>query len=121
MIPICNFKFIFKELLTLESKSKSSIALENLYSSRKLPLTAFNRIQAAEKISNVEKPSSFPHDYIKVNKGIVEEVINFGYLFIRLLEYNATINAYMITFIYLEYQHLFFKLSARSKLFRDSP
>ncbi|XP_058803297.1 WD repeat-containing protein 75 [Phymastichus coffea] len=65
-----------QELLTLESKSESSKALENLSASRNLPLTAFNRLVAAERITNVEK-TSVVHDYIKgISKNAVEELLS---------------------------------------------
>ncbi|XP_001602638.1 WD repeat-containing protein 75 [Nasonia vitripennis] len=65
-----------QELLTLESKSESKITLENLSASRNLPLTAFSRITAAEKITNTEKPASYVHDYTRLSgKGAVEELL----------------------------------------------
>ncbi|XP_014214373.1 WD repeat-containing protein 75 [Copidosoma floridanum] len=65
-----------QELLALETKSESSIALENLSVNRDLPITAFSRILPAEKISNVEKSISYVHDYLKTtNKGIGEMLL----------------------------------------------
>ncbi|XP_011502837.1 PREDICTED: WD repeat-containing protein 75 [Ceratosolen solmsi marchali] len=65
-----------QELLTLESKSESSIALENLSVSQNVNLTSYNRIVASERISNIEKPELFMHDYMRItNKGVVEELL----------------------------------------------
>ncbi|KAJ8680540.1 hypothetical protein QAD02_016327 [Eretmocerus hayati] len=65
-----------QELLTLESKSEANIALENLSSSRNLPLTTFNRLVAVERVSNVEKPGTLNQDYSKgSSQRVIEEFL----------------------------------------------
>ena len=96
---ILTLHLYLKELLTLESKSESNIALENLSTSRNLPLTTFNRMLATERISNVEKPMTDIHDYTRLaNKGMVDEVSVY---------FSKIVNAVECT--------LFLKFVARSK------
>lgn len=106
-----------QELLTLESKSESSKALENLSASRNLPLTAFNRLLATERITNVEK-TSVVHDYIKgTSKNLVEKVscqkllhlLYYTLIFIFITEpkirYNQVTHGSLIFFITKSYTY----------------
>lgn len=73
----CKF-FLNQEILSLETKSKATVALENLTMNRDLSKTSFSGLLPAERISNIDKSTSYVHDYLrKSEKGISEMVSRF--------------------------------------------